>query len=446
MAMPSETICAVATPPGRGGVGVIRISGPEARRLAEAVAGGLPDPRQAAYRRFLSTDGEVIDEGLVLYFPGPRSFTGEDVLELQCHGAPMVLDRILATLTRLGARLAGPGEFSQRAFLNGKLDLAQAEAIADLIAATTQESARAAMRSLHGEFSHRIDDLLASLIELRVYVESAIDFPDEEIDFLAEGQIEQRLADVALRLAAVTEEARRGSVLREGMTVVIAGRPNSGKSSLLNRLAGFDAAIVTDVEGTTRDVLREHIHLDGMPLHVVDTAGLRESPDTVEREGIRRAWAAIRSADRLLLLVDDRLGVGRPEVEVMENLPEGVGCTLVRNKIDLSGSEPGLRSDDEVHISARTGAGLEALRCHLKDLMGYGQGEGLFLARRRHLDSLHRTGEAVDAALAGLRQGRSPELVAEDLRLAQAALGEITGVLSSDDLLGEIFSNFCIGK
>ncbi len=358
----------------------------------------------------------------------------------------MVMDRVLATLTHLGARLAGPGEFSQRAFLNGKLDLTQAEAIADLIAATTQESARAAMRSLHGEFSHRIDDLLTALTELRVYVESAIDFPDEEIDFLAEGQIEQRLADVALRLAAVTEEARRGSVLREGMTVVIAGRPNSGKSSLLNRLAGFDAAIVTDVEGTTRDLLREHIHIDGMPLHVVDTAGLRESPDTVEREGIRRAWAAIRSADRLLLLVDDRLGVGRPEAEVMENLPEGVGCTLVRNKIDLSGSEAGLRSADEVNISARTGAGLEALRSHLKELMGYGQGEGLFLARRRHLDSLHRTGEAVDAALAGLRQGRSPELVAEDLRLAQAALGEITGVLSSDDLLGEIFSSFCIGK
>ena len=446
MAMPSETICAVATPPGRGGVGVIRISGPEVRRLAESVAGGLPTPRQAAYRRFLAADGEVIDEGLVLYFPGPHSFTGEDVLELQGHGAPMVMDRVLATLTHLGARLAGPGEFSQRAFLNGKLDLTQAEAIADLIAATTQESARAAMRSLHGEFSHRIDDLLTALTELRVYVESAIDFPDEEIDFLAEGQIEQRLADVALRLAAVTEEARRGSVLREGMTVVIAGRPNSGKSSLLNRLAGFDAAIVTDVEGTTRDLLREHIHIDGMPLHVVDTAGLRESPDTVEREGIRRAWAAIRSADRLLLLVDDRLGVGRPEAEVMENLPEGVGCTLVRNKIDLSGSEAGLRSADEVNISARTGAGLEALRSHLKELMGYGQGEGLFLARRRHLDSLHRTGEAVDAALAGLRQGRSPELVAEDLRLAQAALGEITGVLSSDDLLGEIFSSFCIGK
>lgn len=441
-----DTICAVATPPGRGGVGIVRISGPDAAQLAKSLTGTLPEPRRAANRSFLGAGGEMLDQGLVLYFPGPNSFTGEDVVELHAHGAPMVLDGLLAALMEAGARMARPGEFSQRAFLNGKLDLAQAEAIADLISATTHDSARAAMRSLHGEFSQRIDELLASLTELRVYVESAIDFPDEEIDFLAEGQIEQRLRTVADRIRAVTAEARRGAVLREGMTVVIAGRPNSGKSSLLNRLAGFDAAIVTEIEGTTRDVLREHIHIDGMPLHVVDTAGLRESPDAIEREGIRRAWDAIRSADRLILVVDDRNGPGQPEAEVVSGLPDGVGYTLVRNKIDLTDAQPGLNGPNECCISALTGAGIDALRHHLKDLMGYTSSEGLFLARRRHLESLGRTAEAVDDALYGLCEGRSPELVAEDLRLAQLALGEITGEMTSDDLLGEIFSSFCIGK
>lgn len=443
-----DTICAVATPPGRGGVGMVRASGPAAGAIAETLLGAAPRPRHAHFARFRTADGELIDEGLLLYFPGPASFTGEDVLELHGHGGPVVLDRLLRRVIELGARQARPGEFSERAFLNGKLDLAQAEAVADLIAASTEAAARAAVRSLQGEFSQAVQALVESLIELRVYVESAIDFPDEEIDFLSEGDVLGRLDAIAAQLAEVQTSARRGQVLRDGMTVVIAGQPNVGKSSLLNRLAGYDAAIVTDIAGTTRDVLREHIHLDGMPLHVIDTAGLRDSADPVEQEGIRRAWQAIGNADRLLLILDDRAGLGEAEQAILTRLPPGIGTTIVRNKIDLSGAEPGIVDTEqgvEVRLSALSGEGLPLLREHLKASMGY-TGQGSFIARRRHLEALDRAQAYLAAGREQLLAHQAGELLAEDLRLAQEALGEITGAFTSDDLLGRIFSSFCIGK
>jgi tRNA modification GTPase len=444
-----DTICAIATPPGHGGIGIVRASGPAVPSLATAILGRLPAERHAHFARFLDGSGEVIDEGLALFFPGPRSFTGEDVLELQGHGGPAILDRLLRRLIELGARLAGPGEFSERAFLNGKLDLAQAEAVADLIAATSEAGARAAMRSLQGEFSAAVHALVEALIELRLYVESAIDFPDEEIDFLSEGAVSGRLTAIEERLAEVLATARRGQVLRDGMTVVIAGRPNAGKSSLLNRLAGYEAAIVTDVAGTTRDVLREHIHIDGMPLHVIDTAGLRNSADLVEQEGIRRAWHAIEAADQVLLLVDDRHGPEAIEHAVLARLPAGVGVTLIRNKIDLSGTAPGLgvgARGPELAVSAHTGEGLDALRAHLKSLMGYDAETSGFIARRRHLEALERAASHLTLGRQQLEIYRAGELLAEELRQAQTALSEITGEFTSDDLLGRIFSSFCIGK
>ena len=411
-----DTICAIATPPGRGGIGVVRVSGPRVAAIAAAVSGGLPPARNARFTRFLGAGGEVLDEGLVLHFPAPHSFTGEDVLELQGHGGPVVLDRLLRRLTELGARLARPGEFSERAFLNGKLDLAQAEAVADLIAAGTEAGARAALRSLQGEFSAEIHALVEELIALRIYVESAIDFPDEEIDFLSDGDVEQRLAKVSRHLEAVLMGARRGQVLRDGMTVVIAGRPNAGKSSLLNRLAGYEAAIVTEVAGTTRDVLREHIHIDGMPLHVIDTAGLRDTADIVEQEGIRRAWSAIEGADRVLLMVDDRHGVGDAEQAVLDKLAAGVAVTLVRNKIDLTGTPAGLLSESaattEIALSAHTGSGVDQLRAHLKAAMGYQEEEGAFIARRRHLDALQRARSHLQAGTEQLTGYRAGELLA----------------------------------
>jgi tRNA modification GTPase len=445
----NDTICAVATPPGRGGVGIIRASGPAAAHIASSLLGAAPKARHAHYARFRDSGGELLDEGLLLYFPAPASFTGEDVVELHGHGGPVVLDRVLQRVLELGGRLARPGEFSERAFLNGKLDLAQAEAIADLIAAGSEESARAAMRSLQGDFSKTIQELVDALIELRVYVESAIDFPDEEIDFLSDGEIETRLATIEVRLADVFKSAQRGQLLRDGMTVVIAGRPNAGKSSLLNGLAGYDAAIVTEIAGTTRDVLREHIHIDGMPLHVIDTAGLRDSVDPVEQEGIRRAWQAIEQADRILLLADDREGLGEVERSILDKLPADIGVTVIRNKIDLSGAPAGINESGdavEVRLSALTGDGLPLLREHLKTSMGFDGQSGGFLARRRHLDALAR---AETHLLTGRRQlqiHQAGELLAEDLRRAQAALSEITGEFTSDDLLGEIFSSFCIGK
>jgi tRNA modification GTPase len=445
----SDTIAAQATPPGRGGVGIVRISGAKAAECATAILGHCPRPRYAEYLPFSDLAGEVVDEGLALYFPGPNSFTGEDVLELQGHGGPVVMDRLLAIVQQLGVRLARPGEFSERAFLNGKLDLAQAEAIADLIDASSEQAARSALRSLRGEFSQRVHELVERLTELRIYVESAIDFPEEEIDFLADGEVQRRLDGIRATLAAVQAAAQQGSLLKEGMTVVLAGLPNAGKSSLLNALAGQESAIVTEIAGTTRDVLREQINLDGMPLHIIDTAGLRESTDAVEQEGIRRAWREIEQADRLLLLVDDGCGVTEEERAILERLPRGLSVTVIRNKCDLSGHAAAVEEGElgtEIRLSAKTGEGLELLRRHLEQSIGYqGSGEGSFMARRRHLDALARAEANLQTGDRLLQQGAG-ELLAEELRLAQLSLGEITGEVSSDDLLGKIFSSFCIGK
>lgn len=456
MNAPRETIAAIATAQGRGGVGIVRLSGPLAGKAARAITGRELKPRYAHYGPFEDGQGQVLDEGIALYFPGPNSFTGEDVLELQGHGGPVVLDMLLQRCVQLGCRLARPGEFSERAFLNDKLDLAQAEAIADLIEASSAQAARNALRSLQGAFSQRVDKLTELLIGLRMYVEAAIDFPEEEIDFLADGVVLGKLDSVRDMLSTVQHEAGQGALLRDGMNVVIAGRPNAGKSSLLNALAGREAAIVTDIAGTTRDVLREHIHIDGMPLHVVDTAGLRDTEDQVEMIGVQRALKAIGEADRILLVVD----ATAPEAsdpfalwpEFLEQRPDPAKVTLIRNKADLSGDVVGLETSPDGHVtislSAKAaGEGLDLLREHLKACMGYQQtSESSFSARRRHLDALHRASSFLEHGRAQLTLAGAGELLAEDLRLAQQALGEITGAFSSDDLLGRIFSSFCIGK
>lgn len=446
----TDTIAAVATPPGRGGIGVVRVSGPLVAVIATALCGACPPPREAVLRRFRSSAGEILDQGIALYFPAPQSFTGEDVLELQGHGGPIIMDLLLARVFELGARPARPGEFSERAFLNDKLDLAQAEAIADLIASDTAAAAHAALRSLQGEFSARVNELVEGLIALRMYVEAAIDFPEEEIDFLADGVIAARLGELRERVSALQATAGQGRLLRDGMTVVIAGRPNAGKSSLLNHLAGREAAIVTAVPGTTRDVLREQISIDGMPLHVIDTAGLRDSDDPVEREGIRRAWAEIQAADRILIVVDQQVGLSIEERTLRDRLPAATPATVVYNKIDLSNQSPVVRDGGwgaEILLSAKTGAGLDLLRAHLKACMGYhGGGEGTFMARRRHLEALERATAALQQAAYQLDIARAGELVAEELRQAQEALTEITGKFSSEELLSRIFSSFCIGK
>ncbi|MCW8826893.1 MAG: tRNA uridine-5-carboxymethylaminomethyl(34) synthesis GTPase MnmE [Gammaproteobacteria bacterium] len=446
----TETIVALATPPGHGGIGVIRISGSLAGKVAEQVLGHIPKPRYAEYTPFTGEDGEMIDEGIALYFPSPNSFTGEDVLELQGHGGPVVMDRILSSILKDGEiRAANPGEFSERAFLNGKMDLAQAEAIADLIEASSVEAAKSALRSLHGEFSQKIDTLVEKLTELRIYVESAIDFPEEEIDFLADGEVQQRLTEVTDKLNQVQRSAKQGNILREGMNVVLAGQPNAGKSSLLNALAGEESAIVTDIAGTTRDLLKQEINIDGMPLHIVDTAGLRTSSDPVEQEGIRRAWQAIEGADRVLLLIDDRNGFSDQDEQIIEQLPDGMGVTVIHNKIDLTDSSPSIDESGNrarVALSAKKGIGIDILKSHIKESMGYrGHGEGSFMARRRHLEAINRAQHNLNLGQRLLDQG-SGELLAEELRLAQIALGEITGEVSSDELLGKIFSSFCIGK
>lgn len=443
---PTDTIAAIATPPGRGGVGIVRLSGPQAFAIAETIAGTLSAPRVAALRHFRDAEGNAIDEGLVLRFPAPNSFTGEDVVELHGHGGPVVMDLLLRAACERGARLARPGEFSERAFLNGRLDLAQAEAVADLIDAGSEQAARAALRSLDGEFSQRIDALAQAVFDLRVYVEAALDFSDEEIDFIGEGGVAARLAEIGGRLDGIERAARQGSVLREGLHVVIAGRPNVGKSSLLNRLACRETAIVTEIPGTTRDVLREHIHLDGLPLHVIDTAGLRETEDPVEREGVRRAWDEIRRADLLLLVLDATQGEGEEERAILVRLPESLPRLTVRNKCDLTADAPGV-DGDTANLSAKTGAGIDTLVAELKRRAGYAPDVGSgFIARRRHLDALARTRAALDRAREILQRGGGAELVAEELRTAHDALGEITGKVTSDDLLGGIFSTFCIGK
>lgn len=449
-----DTIAAVATPPGRGGIGVIRLSGPKARMIGETLAGKTFKPRFAHYCDF-TRDRQLLDQGLALFFPGPNSFTGEDVVELQGHGGPVILDTLMSALLALGARQARPGEFSERAFLNDKLDLAQAEAIADLIDAGSAQAAQNALRSLQGVFSEKIEDLAEKLTHLRIYVEASIDFPEEEIDFLADGKVAADIEALLAQLDLVETQARQGTIMREGMQVAIAGKPNAGKSSLLNALAGKDTAIVTDIAGTTRDVLREHIHIDGMPLHIADTAGLRESPDQVEQIGMQRAWDEIRSADRVLLVVDAaELRCLDPDgawPEFTRQLPDPEKLTLIVNKIDLTDYTAGLQAHSDgvpiVAISAKTGAGIDALRQHLKQCMGYQAGsEGTFSARRRHLDALARARAFILEGQAQLNTSGAGELLAEDLRQAQQALGEITGAMTADELLGKIFGSFCIGK
>ncbi|WP_075321024.1 tRNA uridine-5-carboxymethylaminomethyl(34) synthesis GTPase MnmE [Histophilus somni] len=452
--MSRDTIVAQATPIGRGGVGILRVSGPLAQQVAEQVLGKTLTPRMANYLPFKDSDGSVLDQGIALYFKAPNSFTGEDVLELQGHGGQIVMDLLLKRILQIdGIRLARPGEFSEQAFLNDKLDLAQAEAIADLIEASSEQAARSALKSLQGEFSNKINELVDSVIYLRTYVEAAIDFPDEEIDFLADGKIETHLREIIAKLAKVKNEAKQGAILREGMKVVIAGRPNAGKSSLLNTLAGREAAIVTDIAGTTRDVLREHIHIDGMPLHIIDTAGLRDATDEVEKIGIRRAWDEIEQADRILLILDsteNQVELDLVRSEFMAKLPPHIPLTIVRNKADLSGEAEVLDEQNGltvISLSAKTQKGVDLLRQHLKQSMGYQVcTEGGFLARRRHLEALEQADIHLQAGLIQLTEFYAGELVAEELRIAQHHLSEITGQFTSDDLLGNIFSSFCIGK
>lgn len=449
-----DTIAAVATPPGRGGVGIVRVSGLLCLPIANQLLGITPTPRHAHYLPFLDLQGEVIDEGLVLYFPGPNSFTGEDVLEFQGHGGPMLLDRLLENLLLAGVRLAQPGEFTQRAFLNDKMDLAQAEAIADLIDATSRQAADNALKSLQGVFSEKIHALVDKLIHLRMYVEAAIDFPEEEIDFISDGKVQEDLEEIIQQLASVKNEAKQGYLMREGMNVVLAGRPNAGKSSLMNALAGYDKALVTEIAGTTRDVLKEHIHLDGMPLHLIDTAGLRETDDLVEKLGVERAWQEIEKADRILLLVDAQTTSSLDPLEIwpefVKRLPFPERLTLVRNKIDLTEEVP--ESDlsttpPVIRIAAKQLVGVDNLRQHLKEVMGLqSTTEGGFSARRRHLDALKRASQVIHKGQQQLEMHGAGELLAEDLRVAQESLSEITGQFTADDLLGKIFGEFCIGK
>lgn len=449
-----DSIAALATPAGRGGVGIIRVSGPSAKSIAEAVLGFEPKVRFAHYGTFLDEAGDSLDQGIALFFEGPNSFTGEDVLELQGHGGPVVMDMLLQRVLSLGARVANPGEFSERAFLNDKLDLTQAEAIADLIDATSSSAARSALRSLQGRFSERIATLVESLTSLRIFVEAAMDFPEEEVDFLSDGQVLSRLQSLIEQLEAVLKEAKQGALLKEGMHIVLAGKPNAGKSSLLNALVGKESAIVTPIAGTTRDVVREHIHLDGLPLHILDTAGLRDQADQVERIGIERALVEIERCDLVLFVID----TSEPASDPLEGLSEAVvaklqshpNITYIRNKIDLTENTANIYSTcecTELCISAKTGAGIELLKTHLKALVGFDSAfEGDFLARRRHLESLNKAHEALLQGQTQLEYQGAAELLAEDLKLAQTALGEITGAVTSDELLGKIFQSFCIGK
>lgn len=450
-----ETIVAQATPIGRGGIGILRVSGPLAADVAQAVLGKCPKPRMADYLPFKDEDGTVLDQGIALFFKAPNSFTGEDVLELQGHGGQVILDLLLNRILKVnGVRIARAGEFSEQAFLNDKLDLAQAEAIADLIDATSEQAARSALKSLQGEFSHKINALVDNVIYLRTYVEAAIDFPDEEIDFLADGKIEAKLNEIIAQLDNVRQEAKQGSILREGMKVVIAGKPNAGKSSLLNALAGREAAIVTDIAGTTRDVLREHIHIDGMPLHIIDTAGLREASDEVEKIGIKRAWDEIEQADHVLLMIDSNESQAdhfqQEWAEFLAKLPKNIPVTVIRNKVDLTGEAESLVQTDNftvIRLSAQTKVGVDLLREHLKKSMGYQSStEGGFIARRRHLVALETAADHLQRGHVQLTQFYAGELLAEELRMVQNALSEITGQFTSDDLLGNIFSSFCIGK
>tara|TARA_B110000879_G_scaffold205804_1_gene286720 strand:- start:1511 stop:2929 length:1419 start_codon:yes stop_codon:yes gene_type:complete len=461
-----ETIAAQATAPGRGGVGIIRISGPEAVNVAKTILGRVPEIRKAEYLPFQNRDKHILDQGIALFFKAPNSFTGEDVLELQGHGGPVILDMILKEVLAINkVRMAKPGEFSEQAFLNDKLDLTQAEAIADLINSSSEQAARCALQSLKGNFSKLVNDMVESIIHLRMYVEAAIDFPEEEIDFLADKKIVTELKAIISKVESVRQQAQQGSIIREGMRVVIAGRPNAGKSSLLNALSGKETAIVTDIAGTTRDVLTEQIHIDGMPLHIIDTAGLRESTDKVEKIGIERAWQEINQADRVLLMVDaaddnsvksDELTIKEDWPEFFKILPSNIGLTIIRNKADISNAVTGYievndSTADNIHsivtLSAKTGDGVDSLKEHLKTIMGYqGSTEGGFMARRRHLIALERTHEHLKIGLEQLESYVAGEILAEELRICQQELDQITGEFTSDDLLGKIFSSFCVGK
>lgn len=467
------TIAAQATAPGRGGVGIIRVSGPEASNVAKAILGKVPAVRMAEYLPFSDANNTVLDQGIALFFKAPNSFTGEDVIEFQGHGGPIILDMLLkAILAQPKVVMAKPGEFSEQAFLNDKLDLTQAEAIADLINSSSEQAARSALHSLQGDFSRLVNDMVASVIHLRMYVEAAIDFPEEEIDFLADKKIVTDLKAIIDQVENVRKQAQQGCIIREGMRVVIAGRPNAGKSSLLNALSGKESAIVTDIAGTTRDVLTEQVHIDGMPLHIIDTAGLRESDDKVEQIGIERAWQEIAKADRVLLMVDasENHSVLEDEQEIkdyypefFEKLPSNIGLTLIRNKADLNQALVNDKNDSQiglaeftdnaqqkhtvVTLSAKTGAGVNSLKEHLKAIMGYqGSTEGGFMARRRHLTALDNTHQHLLTGLEQLESYVAGEILAEELRLCQLELDQITGEFTSDDLLSKIFSSFCIGK
>ncbi|MBX3708422.1 MAG: tRNA uridine-5-carboxymethylaminomethyl(34) synthesis GTPase MnmE [Gammaproteobacteria bacterium] len=441
-----DTIVAQATPSGRGGIAVVRVSGPQVTNVIHHVLGHELSPRQAAYHRFYDVDGAVIDEGIAIFFSRPNSFTGEDVLELHGHGGPVVVDLLLQRILSLGPRLARPGEFSERAYLNGKIDLAQAESIADLINASSQQAARSAIRSLQGEFSKEIYALNEKIIYLRTYIEAAIDFTDEEIDFLGDEKIATLLSKILEDLNTIQQKAKQGSFLREGITVVIVGEPNVGKSSLLNYLSGKEVAIVTDIPGTTRDVLRNDILIDGMPIHIIDTAGLRHSDDLVEQEGIRRAYHEMEKADIILHVVDAANAVSSDMTRWENSRPR----ITIRNKIDLTREQPSIKNENSetiISLSVKLGVGIDLLKSHIKAQVGYcPTTEGTYLARRRHLDALARAKTHLQESLMQLRQSHAGELAAEDLRLAHLSLCEITGEFTTDDLLGHIFSSFCIGK
>jgi len=442
----SDTIAAIATPAGKGGVGIIRISGNKALEIAQSLIKKELKPRHAHYASFYDADDKVLDSGLALFFPNPASFTGEDTVEIQGHGGVVILNMLLKRILSLGCRLANAGEFSERAFLNDKIDLAQAEAIADLIESSTEQSARSAQKSMQGVFSEQITALVEELTELRIYVEAAIDFVDEEIDFLGDGVVENRIINLANSISTILSTAQQGRLLRDGMNVVLAGKPNAGKSSLLNALAGHDAAIVTDIAGTTRDILKERIQIDGMPLHIIDTAGLHDSDNAIEQEGIRRAHSEIQNADKILLLID--ANDSNPD-ELLSTLPSHISLTKIYNKIDLSNQQPKLEETSngtEIYLSVKQKLGMELLTQHLKQSVGFdASADNVFIARRRHIDALEQAAEFVQNALTQL-QHTAGELVAEDLRQAQNHLSEITGTFTSDDLLGRIFSSFCIGK
>jgi tRNA modification GTPase len=443
----ADTIAAIATASGSGGIGVVRISGPAVTTIAGAILGHCPKPRYAAYLPFLDQDGLIIDQGIAIYYAEPNSYTGEEVLELQAHGGPAILQILLTRCLSLGARQAEPGEFTRRAYLNDKMDLAQAEAVADVINAATSEAARSAMRSLSGEFSNRINTLLQRLVELRMFVEACLDFPEEEIDFISQGNVKKKIEDVQSELKKIYNEAKQGNLLREGLTVVLVGQPNVGKSSLINQLAADDIAIVTSIAGTTRDTIKSAIQINGIPLHVVDTAGLRETEDEIEQFGIARTWRALESANIALLLVDAAHGITEVEKSILERLPCDLPKIWVHNKIDLSKKSPfveHLDGEAHIHLSAKTGEGVNLLRENLLKIVGWqSTSEGVFMARTRHLEAIRQVEQFLQVSLNAIFQS---ELVAENLRMGQDALSTVTGEFTPDDLLGEIFSKFCIGK